>query len=45
VGAPGNVRLTYRSPSEDVLTSTLEKDGKKQEFSFRRAKPRTEKTR
>ena len=45
VGAPGNVRLTYRNPSEDTLTSTLEKDGKKQEFSFRRAKPRPEKTR
>jgi hypothetical protein len=45
VGAPGNVRLTYRNPSEDALTSTLEMDGKKQEFSFRRAKPRLEKTR
>ncbi len=45
VGAPGLVRLTYRSPSEDTLTSTLEKEGKKQEFSFRRARPRVEKTR
>ncbi len=39
VGAPGLVRLTYRRPSDDTLTSTLEKDGRKQEFSFRRAKP------
>jgi hypothetical protein len=45
VGSRGLVRLTYRNPSEDTLTSTLEKDGKKQEFSFRRAKPRAEKTR
>lgn len=45
VGSPGNVRLTYRNPSEDTLTSTLEKDGRKQEFQFRRAKPRPEKTR
>ena len=38
------VRLTYRRPSEDTLTSTLEKDGKTQEFSFRRAKPESERT-
>ncbi len=44
VGAPGTVRLTYRRPSEDTLTSTLEKDGKKQEFTFRRAKPESERT-
>ena len=39
VGAPGLVRLTYRQPSEDTLVSTLEKEGRKQEFQFRRAKP------
>jgi hypothetical protein len=38
VGGPGNVRLTYRRPTDDSLTSTLEKDGKSQEFTFRRAK-------
>jgi Domain of unknown function (DUF6265) len=38
-GAPGLVRLTYRRATDDTLTSTLEKGGKKQEFSFRRAKP------
>jgi hypothetical protein len=38
VGAPGLVRLTYYRASEDTLTSTLEKDGKKQEFKFQRAK-------
>ena len=41
VGAPGLVRLTYRRPSEDTLTSTLEKDGRTQEFTFRRAKPQS----
>jgi|SoiMethySBSTD1v2_1073268.scaffolds.fasta_scaffold42847_2 hypothetical protein len=41
VGAPGIVRLTYRRPSEDTLTSTLEKDGRTQEFTFRRAKPQS----
>jgi hypothetical protein len=40
VGAPGTVRLTYRSPSDDALVSVLEKDGRKQEFAFRRAKTR-----
>jgi len=39
VGAPGLVRLTYRRATDDTLTSTLEKEGRKQEFSFRRAKP------
>lgn len=32
----GKVRLTYRRPSPDTLTGVLEKEGKKQEFSFRR---------
>jgi Domain of unknown function (DUF6265) len=41
VGAPGLVRLTYRRLSEDTLTSTLEKDGRTQEFTFRRAKPQS----
>ena len=40
-GATGTVRLTYRRPSEDTLTSTLEKDGRTQEFTFRRAKPQS----
>jgi hypothetical protein len=40
VGTSGNVRLTYRSPSDDALVSILEKDGRKQEFTFRRAKTR-----
>ncbi len=39
VGGPGTVRLTYRRPTDDTLISTLEKDGKAQEFAFRRAKP------
>jgi len=43
-GTMGTVRLTYRRPSDDTLTSTLEKDGKTQEFSFRRAKPEPERT-
>ncbi len=38
LGAPGMVRLTYRRPADDTLTTTLEKDGKTQEFRFRRAK-------
>jgi Domain of unknown function (DUF6265) len=37
VGGPDLVRLTYVSPSDDALTVTLEKQGKKQGFSFRRA--------
>ena len=40
VGGGGHVRLTYRSPSKDELVSVLEKDGRKQEFTFRRAKTR-----
>jgi len=32
----GTVRLTYRRPTDDTLLGTLEKDGKKEEFSFRR---------
>lgn len=40
VGGSGNVRLTYRSPSDDELVSVLDKDGRKQEFTFRRAKTR-----
>ena len=36
-GGSDLVRLTYVSPSEDALTVTLEKQGKKQGFSFRRA--------
>jgi hypothetical protein len=38
VGSPGMVRLTYRRPTDDTLATTLEKDGKTQEFRFRRAK-------
>ncbi len=37
VGAPGLVRLTYSRPSDDTLSTTLEKEGKTQEFRFRRA--------
>ncbi len=37
VGAPGLVRLSYARPSEDTLVCTLEKEGKKEEYSFRRA--------
>ena len=40
VGAAGQVRLTYRSPSDDELVSVLEKEGRRQEFRFRRAKTR-----
>ena len=32
----GTVRLTYRRPTEDTLVGVLEKEGTKQEFSFRR---------
>jgi hypothetical protein len=32
----GNVRLTYRRGDDDRLTCVLEKEGKKQEFRFRR---------
>ena len=38
LGSPGLVRLTYRQPTEDTLSTTLEKDGKSQGFHFRRAK-------
>jgi hypothetical protein len=38
VGAPGTLALTYRR-SGDALMSTLEKDGRKQEFSFRKVAP------
>jgi len=38
LGAPGLVRLTYRQPTDDTLLTTLEKEGKSQEFRFRRAK-------
>ena len=38
LGSPGLVRLTYRRPTDDTLSTTLEKDGKSQEFHFRRAK-------
>ena len=34
---PGLVRLTYAHPSDDTLAVTLEKGGKKQGFTFRRA--------
>lgn len=37
VGASGLVSLTYRRSSDDTLTCTLEKEGKKEEYSFRRA--------
>jgi hypothetical protein len=32
----GNVRLTYRRPTPETLTSILDKEGKKQEFHFKR---------
>jgi hypothetical protein len=32
----GNVRLTYRRPTDDTLVGLLEKEGKKEEFRFRR---------
>jgi Domain of unknown function (DUF6265) len=39
VGGTGLVRLTYAMPSDAALRVTLEKDGKKQGFTFRRATP------
>ena len=39
VGAPGLVRLSYARPSDEALVCTLEKEGKKEEYSFRRAAP------
>lgn len=36
-GAAGRVSLRYRRPTDDTLTCTLEKNGKKEEFSFRKA--------
>ncbi len=39
VGASGLVRLSYARPSDDRLVCTLEKDGKKEDFAFRRAAP------
>jgi hypothetical protein len=32
----GTVRLTYKRPTDDTLLGMLEKEGKKQEFRFRR---------
>ena len=32
----GTVRLSYRRPSDDTLVCVLEKEAKKQEFTFRR---------
>ena len=37
VGGSGQVTITYRRSSDDTLACTLEKEGKKEEFSFRRA--------
>lgn len=37
VGAPGQIAIHYRQKSPDALSCTLEKEGKAQEFSFRRA--------
>jgi hypothetical protein len=34
---PGLVRLTYARPADDTLVVTLDKDGKSQGFTFRRA--------
>jgi len=34
---PGLVRLSYSRPSDDALVVTLEKGGKKEGFTFRRA--------
>lgn len=36
VGGTGRVRLTYRRTGPDTLVSVLEKDGKSEEFPFRR---------
>ena len=38
VGAPGQIAIHYRQKTPDALSCTLEKEGKAQEFSFRRAK-------
>ena len=38
VGAPGQIAIHYRQKTDDTLSCTLEKEGKSQEFSFRRAK-------
>ena len=35
-GVKGTVRLSYRRPAPDTLVGVLEKEGKKQEFRFRR---------
>lgn len=35
----GTVRLTYRRPSSDTLSVTLDKDGAAQVFQFRRKRP------
>jgi hypothetical protein len=35
-GAKGVVRLTYRRPTDDTLVGILEKEGRKEEFRFRR---------
>lgn len=35
-GVKGTVRLSYRKPTPDTLVGVLEKEGKKQEFRFRR---------
>ena len=32
----GTLRLSYRQPTSDTLVGVLEKEGTKQEFSFRR---------
>jgi hypothetical protein len=37
VGAAGLVSLRYRRLTDDTLSCTLEKNGKKEEFSFRKA--------
>lgn len=38
VGAPGRIAIHYRQKTPDTLSCTLEKEGKAQEFSFRRSK-------
>jgi hypothetical protein len=40
VGGAGRVRLSYRRTGPDTLLSVLDKGGKPQEFSFRRAPAR-----
>ena len=37
LGGSGVIRLIYTMPSDDALTVTLDKQGKKEGFSFRRA--------